>query len=138
MERTKQREWIIKFTCGSYDNPSRETQIKAGWWDWFCRDTSLRNKTLKMGNIIRQIKDGGKVNTDKTYVFLKNNCDDFRICDIENGNVQFTITIDCCRDKSKNAVYGRTPDGQGHWETPLFETNSQRELIKWLNTPWSE
>ena len=40
----------------------------------FCRDTSLKNKTKKMGNIIKQIKRCGRVNLAETYVWFKNNC----------------------------------------------------------------
>ena len=49
------------------------------------KDTSLTNKTKKMGNIIKQIKPGGKVDLETSYVWFKNNCpingplyDDFR------------------------------------------------------------
>ncbi len=144
-QRITLRQWIECFKNDEFTMIDNKTQIKAGWYDWFCKDTSLRNKTYKMGGIIKQIKNGGKVDLDKTYVFFKNNCpvngplyDDFRICNIENGNVQFTIQLDCCWNDTKYAVYGRTPDGVGHWEEPLFTTNSRKELITWLNTKWEE
>jgi len=44
-------EWIQSFNAGEFDSRDRTTQIKAGWFDWFCRDTSLANKTKLMGNI---------------------------------------------------------------------------------------
>lgn len=76
-------------------------KIEAGWYDWFCRDTSLKNKTKKMGNIIKQIKVGGRVNLAETYVWFKNNCpmsgplyDDFRIANIKDGATQLVIQID--------------------------------------------
>lgn len=145
MANKQLRQWISEFIGGAYDPSDRKTQIEAGWWDWFCKDSSLRNKTYKMGNIIKQIKEGGKVDLDRTYVFFKNNCplngplyDDFRICSLENGNVLFTVQIDCCWNNKKYAVYGRTPDGEGHWEHPLFETDSSKELVKWLNSGWEE
>lgn len=50
----------------------------------------------------------------------------------------FTIQINCCWNKSAYAVCGRTPDGEGHWDEPLFECNARKELIKWLNASWSE
>jgi hypothetical protein len=145
MEKQTLRQWISNFNKGLYDEYNRKTQIEAGWFDWFCRDSSLRNKTYKLGRVVKQIKDGGKVDLDKNYVFFKNNCplngplyDDFRICSIENGNLKFTVQFGCCWNKSKYAVYGRTPDGEGHWENAIFETNSSRELVKWLNRPWEE
>ena len=136
---TSVREWQVKFSLSGFDNPDRRTQIDAGWYDWFCRDTSLANKTKKMGRIIKQVKDGGKVNLDTMYVWFKNNCplngplyDDFRFADIETGDVQFTIQIDCCWYNSKYAVYARKTG----WDKPAFETNSSKELVKWLNASW--
>ena len=141
MDRLPLKQWIDQFNNGSFASEDVKTQIKAGWYDWFCKDTSLVRKTQKMGNIIKQIKDGGKVNLVNSYVWFKNNCplngplyDDFRIASLENGDVQFTVQIDCCWNKHKSAVYGRTPDGIGHWDDPLFESDSAKDLIKWLNT----
>ena len=143
LDRLRLFRWIDEFMEGNFDDADVRTQILAGWYDWFCKDSSLANKTKKMGNIIKQVKRGGKVDIENWYVWFKNNCplngplyDDFRFADIETGNVMFTIQIDCCWNKSKYAVYGRTPDGEGHWEKPLFETDSSRELVKWLNTAW--
>ena len=136
-------EWITAFLNGEFESNDVHTQIKAQWFDWFCKDSSLANKTIKMGNIIKDINSGGKVNLKGWYPWFKNNCplngplyDDFRFADIETGDVMFTIQIDCCWNEHKYSVYGRTPDGVGHWEEPLFETDSVKELKKWLNSPW--
>ena len=98
-----------------------------------------------MGNIIKQIREGGKVNLSDWYVWFKINCplngplyDDFRFASLETGDVMFTIQISCCWNKHRYAVYGRTPDGEGHWDKPLFECDSSKELTKWLNSPWIE
>lgn len=145
MERLRLFRWIDEFMEGNFDDADVKTQILAGWYDWFCKDSSLAAKTKKMGNIIKQVKRGGKVDLENWYVWFKNNCplngplyDDFRFADIETGNVMFTIQINCCWNKSRYAVYGRTPDGQFHSDEPLFETDSSRELVKWLNSPWEE
>ena len=145
MERLRLFRWIDEFMEGNFDDADVKTQILAGWYDWFCKDSSLTTQTKKMGNIIKQVKRGGKVDLENWYVWFKNNCplngplyDDFRFADIETGNVMFTIQINCCWNKSRYAVYGRTPDGQFHSDEPLFETDSSRELVKWLNSPWEE
>lgn len=65
--------WIERFKNAEFENENTKVQIEAGWYDWFCRDTSLKNKTKKMGNIIKQIKDGGKINLNETFVWFKNN-----------------------------------------------------------------
>jgi len=132
----KLRDWIDLFNNGKFDDVSKKVQISAGWYDWFCRDESLKNKTKKMGNIIKQIKNGGKVNLDETYVWFKNNCpvahplyDDFRIARIDNKEVQFTIQITSPWEKKRYTVYGIS----NVFLEPLFETDSSRELVKWLN-----
>lgn len=142
-DRISINEWINKFLSGEFDSQDIRVQIQAGWYDWFCKDSSLANKTKKMGNIVRQVKRGGKVNLDDWYVWFKNNCplngplyDDFRFASLETGDVQFTIQINCCWNKHRYSVYGRTPDGEGHWDEPLFESDSLKDLVKWLNSPW--
>lgn len=142
-DRISINEWINKFLSGEFDSQDVKVQIQAGWYDWFCKDSSLANKTKKMGNIVRQVKRGGKVNLDDWYVWFKNNCplngplyDDFRFASLETGDVQFTIQINCCWNKHRYSVYGRTPDGEGHWDEPLFESDSLKDLVKWLNSPW--
>ena len=142
-DRISINEWINKFLSGEFDSQDVRVQIQAGWYDWFCKDSSLANKTKKMGNIVRQVKRGGKVKLDDWYVWFKNNCplngplyDDFRFASLETGDVQFTIQINCCWNKHRYSVYGRTPDGEGHWDEPLFESDSLKDLVKWLNSPW--
>jgi hypothetical protein len=90
--------WIERFDVGMYDINDRKTQIDAGWYDWFCKDSSLRNKTYKLAPIVKRIAKSKKVDPSNTYVFFKNNCpmygslyDNFRICDIETDDVLFTI-----------------------------------------------
>lgn len=96
-------KWVEEFDNGSFNSPDFYTQVEAGWYDWFCKDSSLKNKTIKLADKLKSVlkanKTGQKFDPEKTYVFFKNNCplngslyDDFRICDIETGNVIYTIT----------------------------------------------
>lgn len=144
-DRISINEWINKFLSGEFDSQDVRVQIQGGWYDWFCKDSSLANKTKKMGNIVRQVKNGGKVDLDNWYVWFKNNCplngpfyDDFRFADLATGDVMFTIQIDCCWNMYRFSVYGRTQDGEGCWDEPLFECNTTKELINWLNSSWKE
>jgi hypothetical protein len=71
-----------------------------GFYDWFCKDSSLKNKAKTLVGRLQTILENNKrFNPDTTYVFFKNNCpgcgglyDDFRICDIETGKVLYTVT----------------------------------------------
>ena len=135
----KLKDFIERFKQGDFESKDVQTQIEAGWYDWFCRDESLANKTKRMGNIVKQLKDSGKVNLETMYVWFKNNCplagplyDDFRIADIESGDTLFTIQIDCFREEKRYTVYGRRND----FSEPLFETDKSRDLIKWFNEGW--
>ena len=140
-KQIKLSEWIQRFNTGEFDKHDSKTQIEAGWFDWFCRDSSLANKTKKMGNIIKQIKTDGKVDLETSYVWFKNNCplngplyDDFRIADIENNNNLFVVQIDCVWNDSRYTVFERL-DG---FEKPVFQTDSSRELVKWFNKGWAK
>lgn len=143
-DRISIKEWINKFLSGEFDSQDVRVQIQAGWYDWFCKDSSLANKTKKMGNIVRQIKSGGKVNLDNWYVWFKNNCplngplyDDFRFAKLDTGDVQMTIQINCCWNKHRYSVWGRRgEDKEFEHESPLFETDSLKDLVKWFNEPW--
>jgi hypothetical protein len=91
--------WIENYDAGFYNNPDRETQCLAGWYDWFCEDWSLLNRLNCLAPKVKNIARSSKINTKTMYVFFKNNCplvgelyDDFRICDIETGNVIYTIS----------------------------------------------
>ena len=135
------RQWIARFQNNEFDGKDFNTQVEAGWYDWFCKTSSLRNKTYKMGNIVKKIKGDGKVYLDTMYVWFKNNCpcvgplyDDFRFADIKTGNVIMTICVADERDIDRYVVYGR----KNGFESPLFHTNDSRKLAKWLNEPWEE
>ena len=92
------REYLKRFDEGAFMATDVNTQIEAGWFDWFCRDESLRNKTISLTRKLKQIVGSNKINMDGMYVFFKNNCpvdgklyDDFRICDVKTRDVIYTI-----------------------------------------------
>jgi hypothetical protein len=138
--------WIDRFNNGDFDKEDVKTQIEAGWYDWFCKDSSLLRKTQRMGKIIAKLNQGGKVDLANCYVWFKNNCplngplyDDFRFADLETGEVQFTIQLDCCWNNHKYVVWGRREKGKEfNHDKPLFEADSVKELVEWFNKPWEE
>jgi len=93
------REYLNAFDEGKFDSANVKVQCEAGWYDWFCKDSSLVNKTKKLTAKLKSIARSSRIDLDNNYVFFKNNCpckgplyDDFRICDIKTGDVLFTIT----------------------------------------------
>lgn len=131
------RRWIEKFNAGLYASSNIDIQIEAGWYDWFCRDSSLANKTQKLGKNLIAISKSKKIDIDKQYVFFKNNCpmtgnlyDDFRICDIETGEVIYTVTPKSGHnsDNGLGEVWGKSNDFDGS----IFK-GTWTEIKKWFN-----
>ena len=125
-ESVSLRQWLINQDKGMYDAADVNTQISAGWYDWFCIDKSLSKRLAAMVPKIRRICTSKKVDLDNSYIFFKNNCpcngnvyDDFRICDLATGDVIYTITPKCGHNISKgeSSVWGK-------------ENNFKEELAK--------
>ena len=134
--RMTTREWQQAFAEGRFRGTDVRTQIEAGWYDWFCKETSLANKTKRLGSIIAQVEDGGKVDLDRTYVWFKNSCpacgplyDGFRFSDIETGDIVFAIVVEDEHEEFKYSVWGRDNGFNG----PIIGFGHSRELVKWLN-----
>ena len=115
-EQITLKQWIENFDNGVYDSNDINVQIDAGWYDWFCKDSSLKNKTKSLASKVKRISKSSKIDIDKTYVLFKNNCpcngslyDDFRICDIETGKVIYTIIPKSGHNinKGKSELWGR-------------------------------
>ena len=104
-----------------------------GFFDWFCKDSSLKNKAKVLFAKLKSVVRSGKFDPTKTYVFFKNNCpgcgklyDDFRICDIETGHVLYTVSPSNGRGKAE--VWGVDND----FEEPLV-CGTWREVKMWFN-----
>jgi hypothetical protein len=136
------RQWIKAFDRDEFSGNDYPTQIRAGWYDWFCRDESLRNKTYKLALKVKYFAKSSRIDIDKTYVFFKNNCpcngslyDDFRFCDIESGDVIYTIIPSSGHSSKKGQaeIWGR----ENGFEGPLFE-GSWKEAKNWFMDPDSK
>ena len=135
-KRIPLKTWIHNFNEGVYEDGKVEKQIEAGWYDWFCKDSSLLNKTRIIGGLIIRHLKHGKINLDESYVWFKNNCpmsgplyDDFRIANISDGATQLIVQIDSPWENERYAVYSV----DDFFDKPVLLTNSSRELVKWLN-----
>lgn len=88
-------EQVEAFGEGLYNDPDFDTQVQAGWYDWFCDTTELAGKTRKLYlHVIEVLATKKMLGMDlkKVYVWFKNNCpmagdlyDDIRFSDIETG-----------------------------------------------------
>lgn len=89
-----------------------------GFYDWFCENHELKNRSEKLISKLKSIlKNNKRIDIQNTYVFFKNNCpmvgdlyDDFRICDLKNGDVLFTVSIKDSTENNSCAVYSYEND----------------------------
>ena len=109
------------------------------WYDWFCTDKSLSTRGKALVTKLKSIQHSKRFNPETTYTFFKNNCpcvgnlyDDFRICDIESGNVIFCVVPKSGHTSMKGLgeVWGKKEDGEfgeliiGNW----------KEIKEWFNS----
>jgi hypothetical protein len=107
------KTFIEKFDNGEFSSSSVDVQCAAGWYDWFCRDTSLVGKTAKLAQRLKSIANSPKINIENHRVWFKNNCpcsgslyDDFRIADMETGVVVYCI-VPKSGHTGKSEVWGK-------------------------------
>ena len=111
--------FVERFNRGDFNSSLTCVQCEAGWYDWFCRNSSLRAKTKNLGKKVSAIVNSKRFDKEKCYVFFKNNCpmvgplyDQFSICDLESGDVLF-----CCQNLQK----GSHGCEKAHWE--IYDRN---------------
>ena len=138
--KTTLRQQLAVFENGSIlDSDGSVDSNCFNFYDWFCSDKALENKSMKLFKQVKTfIKHHPEINLDTHYVFFKNNCpmlgstyDDFRICDIEEGNVQYTVTPSRVLKNGKNQIrmaeiWGRS----NNFKQPLKEANTFTQLFK--------
>jgi hypothetical protein len=124
------RKFIGNYEADWYKNPSRETMIEAGWFDWFCDDEELKPRLDAMFPQVKQLAQSAKIDQDGMHVFFKNNCpcigdlyDDFRFCDMRSGDVVYTVVPASGHEstKGKAELWGRENNFkaalvEGTWE----------------------
>jgi hypothetical protein len=97
--RTTLTQQLEAFENGKFIDSEGKESWCFNFYDWFCKDSSLKNKATRLFMLVKRWAKNRNTDTDKVYVFFKNNCpmngplyDDFRICDIETGDVIWTVT----------------------------------------------
>ena len=93
------RKQFEAFSEGRYVDSDGNESNCYNFYDWFCKDASLKNKANTLFRASRRFAKKMDIDLDKHYVFFKNNCpmrgplrDDFRICDKATGHVIWTVT----------------------------------------------
>jgi len=110
------KEFIKNYETGKYDDNNKKTMIEAGWYEWVCRDTSLKNKLDKIFPKIKQIANSPKIDIEKMYVLLFNSrskvglsLDHIKFCEISTGDIIYAVLFSFPQRKNKRQteLWGR-------------------------------
>ena len=99
MNRINLKQQLEAFDQGIILDSEGDENDCYNFYDWFCSDKALKAKSEKLFKMVKRWIKFRNTDTEKVYVFFKNNCpmngslyDDFRICDLETGDVIWNVT----------------------------------------------
>jgi hypothetical protein len=126
------KQQLESFENGVILSSDGKVDTCQNFYDWFCSDKALKAKSEKLFKMVKRWVKYRNTDTEKVYVFFKNNCpangplyDDFRICDVETGDVIWTVTPKCGHS-GKAEVWGRQNDFKG----PIAVGANMNEIYK--------
>jgi hypothetical protein len=68
------REFMRGYEEGAFNDTSYETACKAGWYDWFCPVTGLKDRLDRLYPTIREVVQSKKINIDTMFLLFQNCC----------------------------------------------------------------
>lgn len=113
------REFLKNYKNGKYDDYDMKIQLDAGWRDWSCDESLLRDKTDRLVRYLKTIVRSPKINIDTMYLIFMNHrpfngkqYDDFRIAYLKSDEIIFRITPKSGRQVKygRSEVWGREND----------------------------
>ena len=130
--KTTLKQQLEAFEKGKFIDKEGEESWCYNFYDWFCKDKALKAKSERLFKMTKRWVKYRNTDTEKVYVFFKNNCplngplyDDFRICDIETGDVIWTV-VPKCGHSGKAEVWGR----QNEFKGPIATGKNMNEIYK--------
>jgi hypothetical protein len=125
------RDQLLAFKEGRHLDSDGNSSMCHNFWDWFCKDSSLKNKSTRLFRLTKEVAQALAIDEDAHYVFFKNNCtgggklyDDLRICDIETGHVVWNF-IPKCGHSGLAEIWGRKND----FKRAILKADTPSELI---------
>lgn len=126
------KQQLEAFEKGQFLDSNGEESWCYNFYDWFCKDKALKAKSERLFKMVKRWVKKRNTDTDKVYVFFKNNCpvfgplyDDFRICDVETGNVVYTV-VPKCGHSGKAEVWGSANEFKG----PIVVGDTMNDIYK--------
>ena len=122
------------FSEGKYLDSNGKESWCFNFYDWFCNESSLKGKADRLFPMARRFAEKMNIDQDKYNVFFKNNCplngplyDDFRICDVESGDVVWTVV-----PKSGHTGLCEVWSRKNDFKEAIFEGKNLSEFYKTL------
>ena len=110
-------------------NPMATENDCFGFFDWFCRDKSLKRKMLALKPKVAFLVKSGVIDGDKNYVIFKNNCpcegelyDDLRVVDIETDEMVCGLAPKLGYRSTKGKCEFWTFDNEGKLVETLYDS----------------
>ena len=127
MKNANLKMQLEAFAQGKFINSEGQEDSCFNFYDWFCKDTSLENKSKRLFAQTKKLVEKLNIDTEKYYVFFANRCpmfgklyDQLNIVNIETGNVEYSL-------EPKNGHTGMTE----LWiKGTTIKTNGLKELYK--------
>lgn len=127
------REFLTRYNNHEFVQSDRSTQIKAGWTDWFCKDTELARRLYLCCEILTKIKTDFIL--DNFQVKFFNHCPiDYPLYD--------EIRFNCPNldDNYEFAIHLHHPVSPGNYDILTFRNNwddecsfdSVQDVINWI------
>lgn len=135
-ERISVREWQELYRNGAFQSSDFETQVRAGWYDWFCCTDALADRLKEIAPIVVGITEPEIL--DHYSIWFKNNCtfhdllyDDVRFEPLVGDRCgrYFLVSLDCPYEDRRWTMYTE----RCGFEKPEFSCEKIQDMVQYIN-----